>query len=150
MFCDDTRVMGPVDTEKDVEDLQEDLDLIYTWQKENNMIIKKARKFEMLLYGANDDLKFDTNYFTPELEDILEVKNNLRDLGIIMSDNAKFEDQINHVCLKVKQKCGWILRTFSSRNSLLMKFLWISTSADGGPRSRVCARETLHPAPHRH
>ena len=26
----------------------------------------------------------------------------------------------------------------------------ISASADGGPRSRVCARETLHSAPHRH
>ena len=26
----------------------------------------------------------------------------------------------------------------------------ISASADGGPRSRVCARETLRSAPHRH
>ena len=76
MFCDDTRVMGPVDREKDVEDLQEDLDLIYTWQKENNMIFT-SKKFEMLPYGANDDLKFDTNYFTPEIEDILEVKSNM-------------------------------------------------------------------------
>jgi hypothetical protein len=25
-----------------------------------------------------------------------------------------------------------------------------SASADGGPRSRVCARETLRSAPHRH
>ena len=108
MFCDDTRVMGPVDTEEDVEKLQEDLDLIYTWQQENNMLFN-GKKFEMLRYGANDELKCDTNYFTPELEDIIEVKNNLRDLGIIMSDNAKFEDHITHVCLKVKQKCGWIL-----------------------------------------
>ena len=29
------------------------------------------------------------------------------------------------------------------------KHLIISASADGGPRSRVCARETLHLAPHR-
>ena len=26
----------------------------------------------------------------------------------------------------------------------------MSASADGGPRSRVCARETLYSAPHRH
>ena len=125
LFCDDTRVMGPVDTEEDVEKLQEDLDLIYSWQQENNMLFN-GKKFEMLRYGTNEELKFATNYFTPELEDIIEVKNNLRDLGVIMSDNAKFEEYITHVCLKVKQKCGWILRTFSSRNSQLMKFLWKS------------------------
>ena len=70
------RVMGPVDTEKDLKKLQEDLDLIYTWQKENNMIFN-GKKFEMLPYGANDDLKFDTNYFTPEIDDIIEVKSNM-------------------------------------------------------------------------
>ena len=30
------------------------------------------------------------------------------------------------------------------------KMIEISASADGGPRSRVCARETLRSAPHRH
>ena len=29
LFCDDTRVMGPIDSEKDVEDLQNDLNTIY-------------------------------------------------------------------------------------------------------------------------
>ena len=75
---------------------------------------------------TNYDLKFDTNYFTPELENIIEMKSNLRDIEIIMSDNEKFEEHITHVYLKVKQKCGWILRTFSSRNALLMTFLWQS------------------------
>ena len=122
MFCDDTRVTGPVDTEDDVEKLQEDLNIIYNWQNENNMLFN-SNKFEMLRYGPNEGLKFDTNYFTPEFEDVIEVKNNLRDLGIIMSDNANFKAHIGHVCAKVKQKCGWILRTFSSRNSHLLKFL---------------------------
>ena len=43
----------------------------------------------MLRYGANDDLKFDPHYFTPKLEDIVEVNSNLIDLGIIISDNVK-------------------------------------------------------------
>ena len=30
------------------------------------------------------------------------------------------------------------------------RFVEISASADGGPRSQVCARETLRSAPHRH
>jgi hypothetical protein len=47
-----------------------------------------------------------------------------------MSENAKFEDHISHVCLKVKQTCGWILRTFGSRNSHLMNVLWKSLIQD--------------------
>ena len=125
MFCDDTRVSGPVDKKDDVEKLQDDLNLIYNWQSENNMLFN-GKKFELLHYDPNKDLKFDTNYFTPEFEVIIEVKNTLRDLGIIMSDNANFKAHIVHVCAKVKQKCGWIMRTFSSRNSQLMKFRWKS------------------------
>ena len=34
--------------------------------------------------------------------------------------------------------------------TLIIKYFKISASADGGPRSRVGARETLRSAPHRH
>ena len=80
----------------------------------------------MLRYGPNEGMKFATIYFTPEFEDVVEVKNSLRDLGMIMSDNVNFKAHIGHVCAKVMQKCGWILRTFSSRNSHLLKLLWKS------------------------
>ena len=72
----------------------------FSRQKENNMLFN-GKKFEMLRYGPNEDLKFETNYFTPDFEDIIEVKNELRDLGIIMSDNANFKAHIDHVCAKV-------------------------------------------------
>ena len=125
LFCDDTRVMGPVDSELDVENLQGDLDTIYDWQDTNNMQFN-GKKFEMLRYGPNTDLKNSTNYLTPEYEDIIEVKENLRDLGVIISDDATFTNHIHHVCKKVKQKAGWIFRTFLTRNTKVMKFLWKS------------------------
>ena len=123
LFCDDTRVMGPVSSEDDVEFLQNDLDILYKWQHDNNMLFN-GKKFELLRYGSNEDLKTDTNYMTPNHEGFIEVKENLRDLGVIMTDNATFEEHVNHVCKKVKQKCGWILRTFTSRDTHLMKHLW--------------------------
>ena len=125
LFCDDTRITGPVSTEEDVEFLQSDLEKLYDWQHSNNMLFN-GKKFEMLRYGPNDELKNNTNYMTPNCEDFIEVKENLRDLGVMMSSKATFEDHINHVCAKVKQKCGWILRTFHSRDIHLMKFLWKS------------------------
>ena len=85
-----------------------------------------GKKFEMLRYGVNSELKMNTNYLTPDCEDMIEVKENLRDLVIIMSDNATFRNHVDKVCTSVKQKCGWILRTFSCRETSFMKFIWKS------------------------
>ena len=85
-----------------------------------------SSKFEVLRYGSNTALKESTNYLTPGCEAIIEEKENLRDLGIIMSNDASFSSHVEHVCKKVKQKCGWILRTFSSRQTWFLKFMWKS------------------------
>ena len=63
------------------------LNRIYDWQHENNMLFN-VEQFELFRYGTNEDIKESTNYLTPEYEDIIEVNENLRDLGIIMSDDA--------------------------------------------------------------
>ena len=83
-----------------------------------------GKKFELLRYGPNSELKESTNYLTPGCEEFIEVKETLRDLGVIMSDKATFEEHISHVCKKVKQQCGWVLRTFQARDSRFMKFMW--------------------------
>jgi hypothetical protein len=116
-------VLGPIDSEEDVEDLQSDLNKIYDWQHDNNMLFN-GKKFELLRYGTNVEIKESTSYLTPGYEDIVEVKENLRDLGVIMSDDGTFSNHINQVCSKVKQKCGWILRTFSNRQTHFLKMMW--------------------------
>ena len=41
-----------------------------------------------------------------------------------MNDKGTFTNHIKHVCSKVKQKSSWILRTFQTRDSQFMKFMW--------------------------
>ena len=41
-----------------------------------------------------------------------------------MNEKADFTDHINSVCSKVKQKVGWILRTFINRDAQFLKFMW--------------------------
>ena len=41
-----------------------------------------------------------------------------------MSDNAKYDDHINKVVTKVRQKIGWIFRTFYTRRTYILKTLW--------------------------
>ena len=123
LFADDTRITKHVKTESDMEELQDDLQNIYDWQQENNMLFN-GNKFEMLRYGKNEDLKNSCNYLTPNFEDIIERKEVVKDLGIKMNDDANFKDHINFVCSKVKQRAGWVLRTFRKRDSKFMKFMW--------------------------
>ena len=122
MFCDDTRLMGKIKSEEDVEKLQTDLDKIYGWAEKNNMLFNN-KKFELLRYGPDEDIKFSTFYLSAD-DEIIEEKENLRDLGVIVNNQGNFDDHISNVCAKVKQKAGWILRTFQSRQPFLLKLLW--------------------------
>ena len=123
LFADDTRLTRKIDKEEDVEKLQNDLNKLYQWQEENNMLFN-GKKFEVLRYGNNKSIKESTSYFTPNFEDIIEEKETLRDLGIIMSNDGAFSSHVEFVCGKVKQKSSWILRTFQARNTWFMKFMW--------------------------
>ena len=51
---------------------------------------------------------------------VIDNINNLKDLGIIMSSNCSFEQHIIELRKRCTGLCGWILRTFSSRESTVM------------------------------
>ena len=70
MFADDTRVLGNIATEEDVEKMQEDLTKIYKWAEENNMLFNN-NKFELLRYGANTEIKQSTFYLSVD-DEIIE------------------------------------------------------------------------------
>ena len=54
---------------------------------------------------------------------IVERTEVVRDLGVMLSDDAKFKNHIDKVVAKTRQKSGWILRTFVNRSPHLMKTL---------------------------
>ena len=106
-YVDDTKVKKPVNNEEDVKSLQSDLDKIYEWAKKNNMKFNGS-KFQVIKYGKNEALKNETEYFTENTEDLIERHETLRDLGVILSDTAKFDEHIETVAKKVRQKTGWV------------------------------------------
>ena len=42
----------------------------------------------------------------------------------MITNDGKFSNHVEHVCSKVKQKSGWITRTFQCRKTWFMKFMW--------------------------
>ena len=68
--------------------MQDDLNRIYQWAEKNNMIFNE-RKFEQMTWGKVKDIE-DKAYKTSG-EDI-EIKNKLKDLGVITSADRKFRE----------------------------------------------------------
>ena len=62
-FADDTRLMKEISKPEDVYHLQNDLQTVYKWTKDNNMQLN-GLKFEHLAYGKNDALKEHSRYFS--------------------------------------------------------------------------------------
>ena len=123
IYVDDSKVYKMIKSQEDVETLQDDLDQIYIWENRNNMKFNGG-KFLVMRYGKNSMLKENTLYFTAEMQDVITQVDHCRDLGIIMQDDATFLLQVDKVCKKVKQKCGWILRTFFNRSEKFMRHMY--------------------------
>ena len=123
IFADDTRVARAVPDTAAAETLQDDLYRVYSWKDAANMEFNEE-KFEALQYGSQIDLKESYNYLTPAAANVIESKDSLKDLGVIMSANGKFDLHIGSVVQKIRKLMGWFRRTFLSRNHDFMKFFW--------------------------
>ena len=71
VFVDDTKMKDIIRNEDDVERLQENLDKLFEWQAENNILLNGS-KFQILRYGPNEELKDDTLYFTDNTENNID------------------------------------------------------------------------------
>ena len=123
IYVDDSKVKDVVTNEEDVEKLQANLDKIYKWEERNNMKFNGG-KFQIVRYGANQELKDNSLYFTGEMAEVIEQVSTVKDLGITLTDDAKFEEHIEKVAKKSRQKCGWLLRSFYSRNENFLKHMF--------------------------
>ena len=123
-FAEDTRATRGATSVADTICLQDDLNKIYAWTDTTNMKLNDD-KFEALRYGQNKELKETTTYTTPSGKPI-QVKSELKDLGVIMSDDCDFSKQIDSVVEKGKNMASWILRTFKTRARVPMLTLYKS------------------------
>ena len=116
-YADDTKVWRGISSAQDMQGLQNDLNSIYNWASANNMKFND-KKFQAIRFYS----LFNTegNYVNSEGTDI-QFTQNVKDLGILISDNLLFDDHIHALAAKGKQMAGWVLRTFFSRDPFLMK-----------------------------
>ena len=116
-FADDTRILLGIKDE-DTQKLQSDLHKLYKWADTNNMKFN-ANKFKLLRYGKEQEIKSATTYKSYNDSNI-DDKEQVRDLGIMMSNTATFTLHIINIVKKARDKMWWVLRVFQSRKRSLM------------------------------
>ena len=126
-FADDTRMGHSTDSPSDVIELQNDLNAVYQWTENNNMQLH-GDKFEHLHYSgkAIRDRQPAHPYISSSglvIEEKLHVE---KDLGVIMSNSASFEKQVSQVIADANSQAAWVLRTFSTRDTIPMLTLFKS------------------------
>ena len=121
-FADDTRIMKRITQDSDCQLLQEDLNSIYKWAEENEMQFND-KKFESIYYHPNRRTYADQVYRTTD-GTAIEQKSSIRDLGIMMSEDATFTENIETMVKRGKRMAGWALRTFQTRDRTVMLTLY--------------------------
>ena len=122
-FADDTRIIMPIQSDADCRNLQNDLNVLYDWATTNNMVFN-GDKFDILRYvvsGAPVDFVYRTNEGRP-----ISTRDTVTDLGVVMSESLNFEDHIREVSKKGRQRVGWILRVFQTREREALMTLYRS------------------------
>ena len=84
-----------------------------------------SKKFECIRYGPQNTSATARKYTSNDGSSIKEVEH-VRDLGIIMSRDGTFREHITNVTESARSLCGWVLRTFRTRDKLPMLTLWKS------------------------
>ena len=84
-YVDDSKILAEANNFNEVESLQENLNKIYCWATKNSMKWNSL-KFQMLRLGRNQEFKDSTFFFTPEYSDIIEHKEVIKDLGVMVDD----------------------------------------------------------------
>ena len=121
-YVDDTRVQRSItDKDQDCRALQGDLATIYNWAERVNMTFN-SEKFECVRYWPGQCVP-DFQYLAPDQTPI-EEKKHLRDLGVEISRDLKFEEHIENVVTSASSLVGWAMRTFRRRSKNTMITIW--------------------------
>ena len=139
-FADDTQRYLKISYVGDCDSVQSDLNCVYDWSKTNNKILA-TKMFSTNVFITSDYV----NAFVNPNFYVIENDNDLKDLEIIMFSSCSYEQHIIELCKRCTSLCGWILRTFGSRESTAIMALFKSlvlSRLDYG--SQLCSPTKIH------
>ena len=113
MYADDAKLYAPVTDHHSCQRIQNDLDTLASWCQKWRLRLNAGKCF-LLHYVPQNRTSINPQYKICDV--VLQRKPQTSDLGIIVSENLKFHDQVQQSCKKATREINRIRRTFSSRN----------------------------------
>ena len=114
-FADDTKGARKIESILDAAQLQKDLDNLFTWSNEWNLLFN-FDKCHILHLGKNNPC-FDYSMGGITLKCVQEEK----DLGVVISSCCTPSRQVSLASMKANQVLGQLLRAVSYRNHIFIK-----------------------------
>ena len=113
MYADDAKLYAPILNTDSYNKIQCDLDILASWCQSWRLRLNAEKCFLLHYLPQNRP----SNYPDYQINGVdLQRKQQTNDLGIVVSDNLKFHDQVMLSCKKATREINRIKRTFSSRN----------------------------------
>ena len=109
-FADDTKGLRKVNSQRDADKLQKDLDNLHKWSNDWQMLFNLDKCHILHLGSTNSHHQYYINGHP-----MLNVEYE-KDLGVIMSSSCTPSKQVSAAALKGNQVLGQLLRTFTYRD----------------------------------
>ena len=138
IFADDSKLIKVINSLEDRDLLNADLHAVIEWAVRNKMELNKL-KFQLMSYGKHENLKapymIDENTPLSKSEDV-------KDLGVTLSENATFGTHISNITASAKRIAGWTMRTFKSRTKEVVLLLYKTYTDQGWSMHVHCGLPT--------
>ena len=132
-FADDTRISKQISCTSDSALLQEDLDRVVEWAKDNNMKLHPD-KFVFVNFNCRSTrslLLSHLPFYNETIcylssDKVLETSNSVKDLGVTFTPELNWTTHVCTIVKSAKKKAGWALSCFRDRSPCTMLTLYKS------------------------
>ena len=116
-FADDTKVFRVVDNENDQKEFQQDIDGLFAWSQEWQMLFN-ADKCKMIHFGKNNRHFSYTMGGHAPAGTVLAADTHEKDVGVIVHESLKPSTQVAKAASKAKQVLGQMTRAVTLRDKV--------------------------------
>ena len=133
LFADDSKLIGIIRNTDDISILQVDLDALVEREKDWSMLFHPDKCKVMEISKSNQtknsriilSMEKNDSFERHTLDLVAETKSE-KDLGIFISNDLKFDQQVKHAAAKATQVLGQLNRTFKYWTPSTFKTLYVS------------------------